>query len=322
MKINVKRIIKMVEAKDNRIKSIACDGKFFYPTDGKILLKIPVSYAQELGDYSKEWQGISIESINRVMDNAEENASNYGKTFSRQDIKYFIEKEGKEFYPLSEVTCINLKMVDNVRIMLGLKKISFQISQNDLGPVYGFIDGITFCIAPARRAGENHIKKRMKKALDSKDFQHIEDVLSVNENKDSRKAFEELTGYKLSPTKKVRMEQIASYFGIAWTIWKKELAEQEKARQEAIEKARQEGHKKELETILDHWNDNKFISGSDFVKLCNEYGVKMHIRTQGYCNKSLVDVRKDGRHRYYKKTTDSFWNAFHELNKVLEAKAA
>lgn len=159
--------------------------------------------------------------------------------------------------------------------------------------------------------------ERMKRAIESNDFEKIGGFISNNENAFSIKALAEITGIKLSKTKKERMTQVREYFGESWAAWEKQ---QEQARIEAEETQKlQEKQQKELKLrdIMRRFNDNEFINGSEFVDLCDSKGLKMHIRTRGFCLRSLDVIKKDG-HCWSRtgRCSDKVWELVDELRKL------
>ena len=164
--------------------------------------------------------------------------------------------------------------------------------------------------------------ERLKKSFDAEDIDRIVGVLSNNDNKYSIRAFSDMSGVKLSQTMKVRMLQLREYYGEKYAAWEKE--EQEKKEEQEWKEAeeRAELKKAALEKIETKYSSGDRIGGTDFLKLCDKYGVETHIRTRGFIKKSVLDVKNDGTHWLTKgkKTTGGFADAWRGLNRAMGIK--
>lgn len=162
-------------------------------------------------------------------------------------------------------------------------------------------------------------KERMEKAVAANDFPTIENYMINNDNVFSIKALSEIIGIKLSKTMKERMEQIKEYYGEAWTAWKRDEEKRRIDREKALKECERKQKEEEIKGIANRFKANQRISGNEFVKLCDYYNVKMHLRTRGYCLNSLVKIQKDGNYWCQKGTNSSkLWDSFDELIKKLE----
>ena len=124
----------------------------------------------------------------------------------------------------------------------------------------------------------------------------------MKSNVSAFRAFEELTGIHLEKTWELRRQQLIEYFGDKYTAWQEE--EQRKAEEEERQKTEKAEQKRRAEEEL--WNkqakiaeqkykEGSWISGQDFLLLCDVYNIDMHPRTLGFCRQKLHNVNSDGR---------------------------
>ena len=162
-------------------------------------------------------------------------------------------------------------------------------------------------------------KNRLEKALKEGNFKYVFDILRWNHNTYSRKAFYELTGHKLSDTMKVRIEQLKEIYKEEWDKLEEEKAEKE--RQE--EQKAKEKEEEELNLIENDFKEGTSITGIQFVRLCDRYEIKMHLRGRGFCMNTLANVSRSGHYRVYRTRknphpkSNEFTRAYYELREKL-----
>lgn len=159
------------------------------------------------------------------------------------------------------------------------------------------------------------VMARMKLAFESDDLKYIFNCLRVNDNTMSRKCFDILSGLSLSKTMKVRINQLKEYYGEKYTAWEKEKEEKQKQIQ-------LEAQKKEEQALIDLEQEfkggDKYITGTDFVKLCDKNGIKLAIKTRGYCFNKLKYINFGGRYKTYGGVSRGLETAFFDLKKCLK----
>ena len=169
----------------------------------------------------------------------------------------------------------------------------------------------------------NRVYPKIKKALDENNLDEALSFVRWNGNDISMRAFGDITGVKLSPVMKVRLVQLKEYFGEKWDAWEQEkrAAAQERANQRKADAEAK--HKAEVEEAVRKWNANEWVNGEQFQLLCALHGIELHIRTKGYCNKRLRNVRKDGKYMHAKGAEcEGFIRAFNALCDKTETIAA
>lgn len=158
------------------------------------------------------------------------------------------------------------------------------------------------------------VMERMKLAFETDNLKYIFDCLRVNSNTMSRKCFCILSGISLSRTMVTRMEQLKKYYGEKYFAWEKEKEEKQKQIQ-------LEEQKKEEQALIaleqEFKKGNKYITGTDFVKLCDKNGIKLAIRTRGYCLNKLERINFEGRYNVYGGYSKGLEAAFFNLKKCL-----
>lgn len=97
--------------------------------------------------------------------------------------------------------------------------------------------------------------------------------------------------------------------------------ENEKNLQRGAEKQREEEEQKqkEQEAITEAENkviNNEKISGEIFVALCDEYGIKLPLRTRGWSLKSLVEI-SDGEYKHYNNESTVIMDYYRDLKKTI-----
>ena len=151
----------------------------------------------------------------------------------------------------------------------------------------------------------------VKSQLD--DVAAIYERMISNENKLSRRAFEELTGIHLSAKQGERLEQIKEYYGERWNAWQESLRAEEDARQaqESAEKAQ------EYAETLEKYKAGKYISAEEFLAICDNSGVKVPVRTRGWIIEKVEGISIKNIYGSAKKTTKTFCNVWYTLNVAL-----
>ncbi len=310
--VNQKRVISMVNRKGNRITNVRKKNGYYYATDEHIILKIPA----DMCDLSalEGYNVPALESLENVIGGA---GGVHLAMVTKKELNEHIRAYGKDTpYNLGYGYYVNPSYLKQVLLICEVDEAVVTIGNNPLKPIAFSIGEVQGCIAPMRVT--NDIVGNMKKYIQEKDFERIEELLSVNDNKQSIKAFSHLTGCQLSKNKGERMGQVAAYFGEAWRAWKEALEnarkEKERKQQERAQAIKQEKTREALED----YRAGKWISGELFLLLCDEYGVKMHIRTRGFCKNNLLDMNKNRYRRRKNSISNGFFDAWNELNKILE----
>ena len=96
---------------------------------------------------------------------------------------------------------------------------------------------------------------RMKELFREDNIEKIFDVLSVNDNTYSIKAFSELSGISLDKTWKRREQQLIDYYGEKYTKWQEELETAAREKEEAEKEAQEANFKKEASEIGEKYYD-------------------------------------------------------------------
>lgn len=165
------------------------------------------------------------------------------------------------------------------------------------------------------------VYKDMKESFESGNAGRMIGFLRWNENRLCRKAFGELTGVRLSPTMKVRLQQLRDYFGEKFTAWEQQQREQAEERARKLREEIEAEHRQQLARVKDAWDAGESVNNDGFLLLCDHHAVTLHPRTRGFINKCVMGVHHDGRHYLVKgsKTSAGFGAAFHELKRKMSA---
>lgn len=133
---------------------------------------------------------------------------------------------------------------------------------------------------------------RLKARFDNDDIGGIFDQLQPSGNVFSFLAFEQITGITLDKAWKRRRLQLIEYFGDKYTAWQEE--EQRKAEEEEQQRIaeRQKRRAQQAENAEQRYKAGNWISGEDFLLLCDSYRVEMHPRTRGYCKQKVREVNQ------------------------------
>ena len=155
---------------------------------------------------------------------------------------------------------------------------------------------------------------RMKLAFETDNLDYIFNCLQTNDNTMSRKCFCVLSGLSLSKTMKVRMNQLKEYYGEKYIAWEQEKAEKAKQKQLEEQKKAEEA----LVKLEQKFKNGEYITGKDFVKLCDKRNIKLAIKTRGYCINKLERINFDGHYNIYGGYSKGLETAFFDLKQCLK----
>ena len=134
------------------------------------------------------------------------------------------------------------------------------------------------------------VSKKLKTNLEAENIGEVFDQLMSNENIFSFQAFETFTGVHLDKTWKRRRLQLIEYFGDKYTAWQEE--EQRKAEEKEQQRIAELKERKaqQTNTAEERYKSGMWITGEDFLLLCDKYSVNMHPRTRGFCKQKVKDI--------------------------------
>lgn len=165
----------------------------------------------------------------------------------------------------------------------------------------------------------DRVYPEIKRALDDGNIEGVLYFVRWNGNDVSRKAFQDITGVKLSPVMKMRLVQLKEYFGEKWDVWAQKKYEAAQARAKERQAEAEARCKAVVAEAEKKWNANEPVNGDQFQILCALHGIELHIRTKGYVNKRLYWVKKHGEYSHKKGAIcQGFCDAFLTLKRKTE----
>ncbi len=318
MKVNQKRVIKMLNKKNNIYRKVREANGCYYATDAYYLVKFPAEMC-DLTEYEATPADKipSADAMEKFFRETGNNARHLVQV-TKKELNDYMQDYGKEAPMEIGGGCyIDPGKLKEIVLMFEVDEAVLHVEAPQKN-IYMRIGEAEIVLAPIRVTATAYDK--MEKYIINRDFSVIKEVLSVNDNEQSIKAFSKITGVALSPTKARRLEQVASYFGTAWEAWEYEQEQEHKEKAVKAKEKEQAIKSEKVRTALEDYKAGKWIDNEAFILLCDEYSIKMHIRTRGYCKNTLMELKKNGHYKRNKQgKSQGFFDAWNALNKAMEA---